>query len=342
MARELRKADAQPDEVREAPEEAKSGVNANGSKRNAAEVSLDDKSPSTFAVEKADRDEGDDFDDFNQEDGDDDFGDFDVADEDNIPVPCAESRPLSTSAIASSISSTLDDLPSMHLSGCNTGEDIGQAIEPYLSAIFPDETRSQVQSEAPEVNSSNSSPFLSERSLSLWQQLISPPPIQPPNWTRSRTRRLFLVSLGVPVDLDEILPPSQQKRLVLPNINTSASRSSSTLERLKGSRANSSSTSLNSKNAQTKPSKRRRDPSPPPDFDSNNAALLCSTTGQAMSAFSDAELNAHVARLNLLTQEASSVLEYWQRRKNESFKEKEAFEGVIENLVGFVKGRKGK
>ena len=35
---------------------------------------------------------------------------------------------------------------------------------------------------------------------------MSPPDTHPPNWTRSRIRRRHLVSLGIPVNLDEVLP----------------------------------------------------------------------------------------------------------------------------------------
>ena len=59
-----------------------------------------------------------------------------------------------------------------------------------------------------------------------------------------------------------------------------------------------------------------------------------------MSVYSDAELKDHVFTLEILNRKASSVLEYWLQRKDEGLKEKEALEGVIENLVGFVKGRR--
>lgn len=169
----------------------------------------------------------------------------------------------------------------------------------------------------------------------------------PPNWTRSRIRRLFLVSLGVPVDLDEILPPSKQKRLVLPNINlssTASPRHSSAVERLKQGSANNSSTSLDSRGA-AKPKQKRpttlKGPPPPPEFDLNAAALLCSTTVEALANMLDAELREHVGTLDELNGRASGVLEYWLMRRDEGVKEKEALEGVIENLVGFVKGRRG-
>lgn len=194
---------------------------------------------------------------------------------------------------------------------------------------------------------SNSSPFLSERSLSLWQQLVQPPPMQPPNWTRSKIRRLFLVSLGVPVDLDEILPPSKQKRLVLPNINLASPRASTTQQdRPKNDGASDSGISVDSKTGAKKKAPRRtgtasKGPLPPPEFDSNRAMLLCRTTDEAMIGMDDRELQHHVATLEGLNREASKVLEYWLQRKDEGLKEKEALEGVIENLVGFVKGRRG-
>ena len=57
-----------------------------------------------------------------------------------------------------------------------------------------------------------------ERAMSLWNQLAAPVPLNPPDWKRSRIRRHFLVSLGIPVNLDEILPASgKKKKLILPS-----------------------------------------------------------------------------------------------------------------------------
>lgn len=47
----------------------------------------------------------------------------------------------------------------------------------------------------------------------------------------------------------------------------------------------------------------------------------------------DAELQAHVQRLQGLEGTATAVLEFWKERTDEQVKEREAFEGVIENLV---------
>lgn len=40
---------------------------------------------------------------------------------------------------------------------------------------------------------------------------VSTPQIQPVNWTRSRTRRQHLISLGIPINLDEVLPRTLEK-----------------------------------------------------------------------------------------------------------------------------------
>ena len=47
----------------------------------------------------------------------------------------------------------------------------------------------------------------------------------------------------------------------------------------------------------------------------------------------DARLQARVRELNEASSRGREVLLYWSRRKEEAVKEREAFEGVIENLV---------
>ncbi|UKZ77156.1 hypothetical protein TrVFT333_004875 [Trichoderma virens FT-333] len=167
------------------------------------------------------------------------------------------------------------------------------------------------------------------------------PPLAPPDWIRSRTRRLFLVSLGVPVDLDEILPASKQKKLVLPSLNipSASPRGSSDLRsatRLKQGDGNASSTSIDS---QGKPStsKRRKGPPPQPELDLVVAKHLCQTTDEALDGMTDQELKQHVAKLEAMQGAAKDVLDYWTKRTDEKIGDREAFEGVIENLVAHAR-----
>lgn len=216
-------------------------------------------------------------------------------------------------------------------------EDINDALDPYIHTLFPPE-----EYQTPELPplSKDQPVFLTARSASLWSQLVAPPPLSPPDWIRSRIRRLFLVSLGVPVDLDEILPASKQKKLVLPSLNlhpgSSASRTSSetrSVTRLKQSGQNASSTSVDSQGKPSTSKRRRKGPPPPPELDLVTARQLCMTTDEALDGMTDGELKTHVEKLTELDVQAKEALEYWQKKTDEKIGDRETFEGVIENLV---------
>ncbi|EGO53658.1 hypothetical protein NEUTE1DRAFT_133983 [Neurospora tetrasperma FGSC 2508] len=318
---------------------------------------------------------GDDFDDFEEgaeANNDADFGDFDDAgfDDDDFqeaegfsaPAPAPEPQPQQPQ---SSLSFQIPDFT--HLSA----SEILSLTSPYLNALFPpspdtdgDDSSS---SPIPTLNVSNgiTDPiFQHPRSASLWSQLVAPPPLQPPDWIRSRIRRLFLVSLGVPVDLDEILPASKQKKLVLPSLGdpdaadddrTGRSRRASSAAAFRSQNQNLNTTTTS--NSSRTPSKQppvnktvaaaantegsanrssrsaRKGPPPEPVFDLVAAKQLCETTDEALSGMTDKELKEHVQKLEAMQGVASEVLVYWQQRTDEKIGDREAFEGVIENLV---------
>lgn len=214
-------------------------------------------------------------------------------------------------------------------------DEILSTAEPCLDSIFPPH---ELDISIPESLPREASLFLTPRSASLWSQLVAPPPLAPPDWIRSRTRRLFLVSLGVPVDLDEILPASKQKKLVLPSLNlratsprtSSDSRSPSHLRQGEG---NVSSTSVDTQGKPRGSSKKRKGPPPEPELDLVAARYLCTTTDEALDGMTSEELKEHVSKLEAMQGTANEVLEYWRKRTDEKIGDREAFEGVIENLV---------
>lgn len=207
-----------------------------------------------------------------------------------------------------------------------------------MSSLFPPDTIDT--SILPAITPDNPV-FLSDRSASLWAQLVAPPPLQPPNWIRSRIRRLFLVSLGVPVDLDEILPASKQKKLILPSIHLNSSTGSPrnstdsrSISRLKQTDTNASNTSLDSQGKPSRSDSRRRKPEiPVPQLDLVSARQLCTVTDEALNGMTLDELKEHVRKLEFMQLSANDVLEYWTKKTDEKLGDREAFEGVIENLV---------
>lgn len=265
----------------------------------------------------------DDFDDFAEEADDEDFGEFDEGDE-----PLEQNSDPTLTLEAPAIAPKLLELETL-----SSSEALVEACQPFVDEIYPSDLYKDDSDISPVSNS-----FLNERSHSLWSQLVAPPTLQPPHWVRSRTRRLFLVSLGVPVDLDEILPASKQKKLILPSIDIERERKDSSVD---GAVANGSVARLKQKNSSSvsvnrsasKSERKRRGPAPPPDFDVNNARLLCSTTSEALTNLSDVELHAHKDQLEALKKRASEALEYWLIQKDSATGDKEAFEEVIQNLV---------
>lgn len=224
--------------------------------------------------------------------------------------------------------------PLLDFNALDSLDDLITASESHLDELFPTTQNPILPSSSMPQNYSI---FLTDRSLSLWSQLVAPPPLQPPNWVRSRIRRLFLVSLGVPVDLDEILPASKQKKLILPSTGSRGDSHSSCEGRRNGSRVmvkqdNTSSASIDQQST-LKSNRRRKGPPPPPELDLGTTKMIGMTTDAALSNFDDEELQAHIRKLEELTARASEVLEYWLTRKDNALGDKEAFEGVIENLV---------
>lgn len=57
------------------------------------------------------------------------------------------------------------------------------------------------------------------------------------------------------------------------------------------------------------------------------------TTDEALNGMTNAELKAHVDKLEAMQGRAKEVLEHWRKRTDEKIGDREAFEGVIENLV---------
>ncbi|KAI9797205.1 MAG: hypothetical protein M1833_005614 [Piccolia ochrophora] len=300
---------------------------------------------------------GDDFDEFEEGEEDAEFGDFDDAfQRAEAPAPYESSQQVPSS------STTLQSLPPLSeplldFSNLDSPAAVIAATRERLTDIFPSEPDANPpqlpplpkddsifltdRRYTPSLSAISHRPFQSSfisilradisshnLSLSLWTQLVAPPPLQPPNWIRSRIRRLFLVSLGVPVDLDEILPASKQQKLVLPI--TSGAGSTGTHH------ANSSSSSLPSRSGGGGGGGgggKRKGPPPPPQLDLQAARLLAATTEEKMHGMGEEEMRSFVAELEKVVERAAEVERWWDGRRVELRKEKEALEAVIGDLV---------
>ncbi|KAI5807138.1 hypothetical protein EDC01DRAFT_638288 [Geopyxis carbonaria] len=282
----------------------------------------------TEAEETEDNDNGgfgdDDFDDFGEAVDGEDFDDFEGFEEAEAAEP-AEPAPQHIPQPIPQVA-----VPELPVPIIDFG-DRDQFLDPLEVAIekmFPSD-----DSEKRKLSSIEPRSFITERSLSLWNQLVAPPPLQPPNWKISRIRRLFLVSLGVPVDLDEILPAeTKQKKLVLPSTSlprkSTDSRPSSNRNSLSGSRSASKRRGEEKAQLQTEA------------LDISSARILCSTSDVALSNLTVDELREHISKLEKITQTASEALTHWLAKRDGAIGDKETFETVIESLVGYARKKR--
>ncbi|KAJ3822508.1 hypothetical protein F5880DRAFT_1624185 [Lentinula raphanica] len=187
-------------------------------------ISLDDDFISTPNAD----DSFDDFDDFGPtetpsgqdiaEDDEDfgDFGDFGDATEDIAVTPAVFPE---TPVAGPSTSRTSTDWQPLVLDPFPDRQQLEQDIDEILEPIWDDEeTLEQVFTKdgIRDIEGVNQI-LVTNESRELYKLLFrAPPATKPPNWTRSRIRRQHLISLGIPVNLDEVLPPHANGKALPP------------------------------------------------------------------------------------------------------------------------------
>ncbi|KAH9077238.1 hypothetical protein EDB83DRAFT_2348962 [Lactarius deliciosus] len=160
-------------------------------------------------------------------------------------------------------------------------------------------------------------------SRALYQSLfhISPPSAHPPNWVRSRIRRQHLISLGIPVNLDEVLPHAGIKPLPALHITTRPMSAPPVprngVQPLNG-RA-SSNTSRNTSRAGT----------PVP-----GATAPGNARRDQLSLLPLASLEAYLSDLRTQTQNTSALLTYLLQTKDALQQDSETYNRLIAELVG--------
>lgn len=186
--------------------------------------------------------------------------------------------------------------------------------------------------------------YFTLRSKSLWDQLAAAPntPSQAgttvTDWKRSAIRRYFLVSLGVPVDLDEVMPQKgKQKRLILPTNNNEALEKSASSAA--ASASNRSGKSQNSSDGASRSTKNtaRQDSEFSQDAESiAKWSRLANVSEIAINNMSGDELREYVRSIALAIDAARTTHSQWTARRDDALKDKGTFESVIESFVVYA------
>ncbi|KAH7105438.1 hypothetical protein BKA62DRAFT_689694 [Auriculariales sp. MPI-PUGE-AT-0066] len=177
-------------------------------------------------------------------------------------------------------------------------------------------------------------------SRALFQTIFAtyPPSTRPPDWIRSRIRRQHLISLGIPINLDEILPQSSIKQMPELQITT---RPASTPPGGPGSRQRTS-TAPPSRSGTPTPGGRSQPQSaaqllsigPKPSLNKDRIAAMLALEHDKLSLLPLAEVQAHLASLRRLTADASAQLTHVLQTKDALQQDSETYNGLIGELVG--------
>lgn len=183
-------------------------------------------------------------------------------------------------------------------------------------------------------------------SRALYQSLFhkSPPSTHPPNWIRSRIRRQHLISLGIPVNLDEVLPHAGSKPLPALHITTRPMSAPPVprngVQPLNGSASSNTSRAGTPVAGAPAPGNARRGAvaqlglGPKPQLDERRIGELLSLTPDQLSLRPLASLEACLSDLRTQTQNTSALLTYLLQAKDALQQDSETYNRLIAELVG--------
>ncbi|KAG9121390.1 hypothetical protein FRC07_002672 [Ceratobasidium sp. 392] len=235
-------------------------------------------------------------------------------------------------------------------------ERVGELLRPIWAHLQPDE----FLSDEPERQVEGIAQILvTPGSRALYGLLTQQPrsSSRPPNWTRSRIRRQHLISLGIPINLDEVLPQSTLKPLPVLHIQTEAAHQPRPLSAPPGprpspgeqlSRVTGGTGSARGSRTGTpagspiSSSGRRLPPTatsalrlgPKPQVDNKKIEESLSLTSDNLSLLPLAQLESHLATMRTLTTSTSTLLTHLLQQREALQQDSETYNGLIAELVG--------
>ncbi|RDB22779.1 Uncharacterized protein C8E11.05c [Hypsizygus marmoreus] len=179
--------------------------------------------------------------------------------------------------------------------------------------------------------------LVTPESRDLYKMLIqSPPPTKPPNWTRSRIRRQHLISLGIPVNLDEVLPRANGKPLPPLQISTRP-MSAPPGVRSTFPQSQAPGSTSNSRAGTPQPSRQPTPPShfgPKPELDHVKIQKLLELDPDTLTIQPLSSLERYLADLRAQMASTSGLLTHLLQVRESLQQDNETYNGLIAELVG--------
>ncbi|KAG8891046.1 hypothetical protein FRB98_000055 [Tulasnella sp. 332] len=181
--------------------------------------------------------------------------------------------------------------------------------------------------------------LVTSESRAMYKTFFETPlsPSRPPNWTRSRIRRQHLIALGIPINLDEMLPHANGKPLPALNIITRPSSTPPTPRPtpLSVSSITASVTRPSTPKASRPNALARGDSGlgPAPQLDQAKVAQMLALDSETLSLLPLSTLNAHLDTLRSLTATSSSLLSHLLQSRAALQEESEHHNSLIAELI---------
>ncbi|KAF8195664.1 hypothetical protein K438DRAFT_1587143 [Mycena galopus ATCC 62051] len=266
-------------------------------------------------------------------DEDDDFGDFgDFGDaEENPPGPeFSESDNFGEIPVAGPSFQTSWD--ALNLDPMPSKVDLREQVDEVLAPIWGNVDISQVTTkEGIREVEGISQILMNPESRELYTMLVqSPPPTKPPNWTRSRIRRQHLIALGIPVNLDEVLPP-QANGKPMPSLQVTTRPMSAPPGPHNHPAAGGSAPA---RSGTPQPGGRAEQFGPKPEIDNGKIADLLALDSETLSIQSLSTLEGYLASLRSQTASTSALLSHLLQTRESLQQDSETYNGLIAELVG--------
>ncbi|KDQ64328.1 hypothetical protein JAAARDRAFT_201685 [Jaapia argillacea MUCL 33604] len=224
-------------------------------------------------------------------------------------------------------------------------EELQEQIDVILAPLWGDKDISQVTTDEDVRRVEGLSQILvTPESRAFYDELVKPPPpMEPPNWTRSKIRRQHLIALGIPVNLDEVLPRANGK--ALPPLQITTRPMSAPPGPRPGVQSNVGSpvsrTGTPSRSGTPQPNPRSRQSTvaqlglgPKPELDEAAINNLLDITPDSLSLMPLPVLESRLTELRNQTVNTSSFLTYLLQTRDALQQDSETYNTLIAELVG--------
>lgn len=273
--------------------------------------------------------------------GDDDFGDFGDFGEIQEDGPVFEEETFASQPVPGP-SRTVRPL---RLHPLPSPEDLQKQIDDLLNPILPPHDPSLYHDRPLREEGGIASILITPESRKLYESVLpsTRPEIKPLNWTRSRIRRQYLIALGIPVNLDEVLPPAGGKLppLEITTRPTSAPPGPSSAPVV---RPPVSATANNSRAGTPRPSTPVTKSNslaaaqlrlgPRPELDEAKINTLLSLKPDDLSLQSVSKVESHLEALQEQTVQISALLTYLLQTRDSLQQDSETYNKLIAEMVG--------